>query len=143
METGTHWLVVGSRSVHLEIADSPWSRLRGLLGRDSIDGALLLLPARSVHTFGMRFAIDVAFCDDKLQVLDILTLSPNKLSPNKLSPNKLSPNKLSPKKLSLRKVAGPAAETAQIIEAAAGSFAGWGLSIGTRLDVQPVQGKAA
>jgi uncharacterized protein len=128
METGTHWLVVGSRSVHLEIADSPWSRLRGLLGRDGIDGALLLRPARSVHTFGMRFAIDVAFCDDKLQVLDILTLSPNKLSP---------------KKLSLRKVARPAAETAQIIEAAAGSFAGWGLSIGTRLDVQPVQGKAA
>jgi uncharacterized membrane protein (UPF0127 family) len=123
METGTHWLVVGSRSVHLEVADSPWSRLRGLLGRDGIDGALLLRPARSVHTFGMRFAIDVAFCDDKLQVLDISTLPPHKLSP--------------------RKLARPAAETAQIIEAAAGSFAVWGLSIGTRFDVQRVRGKAA
>jgi uncharacterized membrane protein (UPF0127 family) len=118
METGTHWLVVGSRSVHLEIADSPWCRLRVLLGRDGIDGALVLRPARSVHTFGMWFAIDVAFCDDKLRVLDILTLSPHRL-------------------------ARPAAETAQIIEAAAGSFAVWGLSIGTRLDVKPAQGKAA
>ena len=35
----------------------------GLLGRDGIEGALLLRPARSVHTLGMRFAIDVAFCD--------------------------------------------------------------------------------
>ena len=48
----------------LAVADTWWLRTRGLLGRDGVDGALLLRPARSVHTLGMRFPIDVAFCDD-------------------------------------------------------------------------------
>ena len=47
--------------------------MRGLLGRDGIEGALLLRPARSVHTFRMRFAIDVAFCDRDLRVLRVVT----------------------------------------------------------------------
>ena len=51
----------------LEVAD-PFGRAgRGLLGRDGIEGALLLRPARSVHTLGMRFPIDVAFCDQDLR----------------------------------------------------------------------------
>ena len=43
--------------------------MRGLLGRDGIDGAMLLRPARSVHSVGMRFPIDVAFCDQDLVVV--------------------------------------------------------------------------
>ena len=39
------------------------SRRRGLLGRDHVDGVLVLRPCRQVHTFGMQFPIDVAFCD--------------------------------------------------------------------------------
>jgi len=39
------------------------SRRRGLLGRDSLaaDAALIIAPCSSIHTFGMRFAIDVLF----------------------------------------------------------------------------------
>ena len=67
------WLVrEGEVLAALEVADGAGRRLKGLLGRDGIDGALLLRPARSVHTLGMRFPIDVAFCDRDLQVVDIV-----------------------------------------------------------------------
>ncbi|CAG4898191.1 DUF192 domain-containing protein [Paraburkholderia gardini] len=51
--------------IRVSIADTPLERMRGLLGRDGLarDEALLLCPCRSVHTFGMRFAIDVLFLD--------------------------------------------------------------------------------
>jgi uncharacterized membrane protein (UPF0127 family) len=63
----------------VEVATRRRDRVRGLLGRDGIEGALLLRPARSVHTVGMRFAIDVAFCDDQLVVLATRTMRPNRL----------------------------------------------------------------
>ena len=58
----------------LEVAESRRDRRRGLLGRDGIDGAILLRPARSVHTLGMRFPIDVAFCDSDLRVIRVVRL---------------------------------------------------------------------
>jgi uncharacterized membrane protein (UPF0127 family) len=55
------------------VADRPLGRMRGLLGRRSLDAGegLLLRPASSVHTFFMRFPIDVAFLDRDLSVLSI------------------------------------------------------------------------
>lgn len=47
--------------MRVEIACSMRSRLMGLYGRGSFDGALLLVPCNDVHTFGMRRPIDVAF----------------------------------------------------------------------------------
>ncbi len=38
----------------VELAESRSDRLRGLLGRDGVDGALVLRPCRSVHTIGKR-----------------------------------------------------------------------------------------
>ena len=55
------------------IADRPLSRLRGLLGRSELpagDG-LLLRPSPSVHTWFMRFPIDVVFLDAQLRVLRV------------------------------------------------------------------------
>jgi uncharacterized membrane protein (UPF0127 family) len=60
----------------VEVADSFGGRLRGLLRRDGIEGALLLRPAKSVHTIGMRFAVDVAFCRRDLTVLEVTTMPP-------------------------------------------------------------------
>ncbi|HRP26446.1 MAG TPA: DUF192 domain-containing protein [Thauera sp.] len=42
-----------------------WQRALGLLGRRALaaDEALLIRPCTSIHTFGMRFAIDVVFLD--------------------------------------------------------------------------------
>jgi hypothetical protein len=46
------------------VADTPRRRLRGLLGhRTPPPHALLLDPCRSVHTFGMRFAVDLHWLD--------------------------------------------------------------------------------
>jgi len=47
------------------VAETPGSRRRGLLGTDSLGdgGGLLILPCRQVHTFGMRYPIDVVFVD--------------------------------------------------------------------------------
>ncbi|TMK95725.1 MAG: DUF192 domain-containing protein [Actinobacteria bacterium] len=47
--------------------------MRGLLGRSSLPSGegLLLKPAGSVHTFFMRFPIDVVFLDRELQVVGV------------------------------------------------------------------------
>ena len=47
------------------VADGPLTRMRGLLGRSQLGAGegLLLKPAGSVHTFFMRFPIDVVFID--------------------------------------------------------------------------------
>ena len=48
---------------HLELAGDSKSRNRGLLGRDHLDAGagLVIVPCSSVHTFFMRFPIDVLF----------------------------------------------------------------------------------
>src|ERR671910_1539511 len=55
------------------VAESPLTRLRGLLGRDGLEQGegLLLRPASSVHTWFMRFPIDVVFLDRELVVVGI------------------------------------------------------------------------
>jgi uncharacterized membrane protein (UPF0127 family) len=55
------------------VADRPWSRMRGLLGRDELPPGegILLRPCGSVHTLFMRFPIDVVFCDGDLRVLSV------------------------------------------------------------------------
>jgi len=55
------------------VADKPWNRMRGLLGRKTLarGEGILLRPAGSVHMFFMAFAIDVVWLDRDLQVLGL------------------------------------------------------------------------
>jgi uncharacterized protein len=55
------------------IASSPLPRMRGLLGKRDLASheGVLLRPAGSVHTFFMRFPIDVVFLDRDGRVLRI------------------------------------------------------------------------
>jgi uncharacterized protein len=55
------------------VADSPVSRMRGLLGRKELrqGEGILLRPAGSIHTFFMRFPIDAVFLDREFRVLGI------------------------------------------------------------------------
>ncbi|MEZ5511100.1 MAG: DUF192 domain-containing protein [Gammaproteobacteria bacterium] len=57
--------------MRVELANTFWSRLVGLLNRSSLDDdqGILLIPCTSIHTFGMRFAIDVVFLDRDGRVL--------------------------------------------------------------------------
>ncbi len=56
-----------------ELAERPFARMRGLLGRASLapDEGMLFRPAGSIHMFFMRFAIDAVFCDAELVVIDV------------------------------------------------------------------------
>lgn len=59
-------------------AADPWTRLRGLLGRAPLaDGqGLLIEPCGSVHTLGMRYALDLIFLDRGDRVVDIAANTP-------------------------------------------------------------------
>ena len=48
-----------------EVADHGAARNKGLLGRDGlpVGGGLWIVPCEAVHTFGMRFAIDLVYID--------------------------------------------------------------------------------
>ncbi|ONI55356.1 MULTISPECIES: DUF192 domain-containing protein [unclassified Streptomyces] len=101
----------GVREVPLRIAASYRSRTRGLLGRDGIEGALLLTPAGSVHTFRMRFAIDVAYLDRKFTVLAVRTMEPGRLGLPRL-------------------------RSRHVVEAEAGAMERWGVRPGVRLELR-------
>ncbi len=106
------WLLrEGEVLAALEIAEGFGARSRGLLGRDGINGAMLLRPARSVHTIGMRFAIDVALCDRDLVVLATVKLRPYRLT-------------------------APRRRARAVIEAEAGAFERWHLRPGDQLEVR-------
>ena len=67
---GAHARVVCERCA---VADRPFSRLRGLIGRRGLvpGEGLLLKPTPSIHTWFMRFPIDAVFLDADLRVLDV------------------------------------------------------------------------
>ena len=106
------WLVRdGKVLASLEVASGFKAKLRGLLGRDGYDGALLIRPARSVHTLGMRFSIDVAHLDDELQVLKVTTMRP-------------------------WRVGRPVPRAKAVLEAEAGTFASWELRPGDVVELR-------
>jgi uncharacterized membrane protein (UPF0127 family) len=109
------WLLRdGEVLASLEVATSLRARAKGLLGRDGLEGALLLDPARSVHTAGMRFTIDVAYCrrgPDGLIVVDMVTMRP-------------------------WRAGRPRLRARCVIEAAEGAFERWGLADGDLLEVK-------
>ena len=67
----------------LEIADSPWGRFRGLMGRRELASgtAMLIRPSSSIHTFFMRFPIDAVFVDRADRVVGVASrVSPWRLA---------------------------------------------------------------
>jgi uncharacterized membrane protein (UPF0127 family) len=59
----------------LALADTHWTRLRGLLGVNSDDfrngSGLWIVPCHGVHTLGMGFPIDVLYLDRQMTVVHI------------------------------------------------------------------------
>lgn len=97
------WLIRnGDVLAAAEVVTERRARSRGLLGRDTMEGALVLRPGKQVHTLGMKFAIDVAFVHRDGRVLRTSTLAPWRVS-------------------------RPVPASACIIEATAGAFERWGL----------------
>jgi uncharacterized protein len=94
-----------------EVADARTARRKGLLRRDHLDGALVLRPCRWVHTFGMRFAIDVAYLDECGVVVKTIHMRRNRMGV-------------------------PVWRARLVIEAEEGAFARWGLRVGDEIDVR-------
>ncbi|MFZ0774201.1 MAG: DUF192 domain-containing protein [Candidatus Sulfotelmatobacter sp.] len=76
-------------ATNLAVAQTHWTRLRGLLGASESDfrngGGLWIRPCRGVHTLAMRFPIDVVYLDRSGTVVH---LEPN-LQPWRFAPVRL------------------------------------------------------
>jgi uncharacterized membrane protein (UPF0127 family) len=108
----TAWLLCeGAVLAGAEVADTLADRTRGLMGRPGYEGAMLLLHTRSIHTFGVRFPLDVGFLDADLVVLDTV-------------------------RVDRWRVALPRRRARSVLEAEAGSFERWGLRIGDHLELR-------
>jgi hypothetical protein len=95
-------------------ATSMPDRLRGLWHRPAPVGALLLRPPLVLHTVGLPYTVDVAFCDDgqegRMAVTETVRLAPCR-------------------------VARPRLGTKMLVVAADGAFERWRLAIGDELEV--------
>jgi uncharacterized membrane protein (UPF0127 family) len=108
----TRGLVVDGRAVcAVETPGTSRARRRGLIGRGGVEGALFLPRCPAVHTVGMRFAVDVAFVDRHMVVIDVVTMAPGRLG-------------------------WPRLRARSCVEAEAGAFARWGVRRGSRLELR-------
>jgi len=76
-------------ATHLGVAQTHWSRLRGLLGASEDDfrngRGLWIRPCRGVHTLAMNFPIDVVYLDSANTVLHVESnLQPWRFAPIRL-----------------------------------------------------------
>lgn len=98
----------------VEVAEGRVAKARGLLGRDALEGAMLISGARSVHSISMGFDLDVAFLDTEWTVIRTLRLHRNR-------------------------VTVPVWRARYVLEAEAGSFGHWELKVGDQLEVRSVK----
>lgn len=100
-------------SQNLIIADTLWSRMKGLLGHTQLsDGEMMWIHrCNSIHTFFMRFSIDCVFLNRDFQVCSI------------------HPN------VSPWRIIWPSLKAHSVIEMAAGQAAKLGIQKGDKLHV--------
>jgi len=70
-------------ATNVKVADNLFTRMKGLLGKkELLEGeALWIKPCFSVHTFFMKFPIDVIFLNKKNQVIvAVSNLTPNRMT---------------------------------------------------------------
>ena len=106
------WLVSGARVLaSAEVAEGRGARRRGLLGRRTFDGALVIDRCKWVHTIGMKFAIDVAYLDPDGAVIKV-------------------------EHLKAHRVGARVKSSTTVVEAEAGAFERWGLRVGDVIEVR-------
>ena len=100
----------GAVLASLVVADSYGKRAKGLLGRASYEGAMLITGTSSIHTLGMKMTIDVAFIGVDGQVCSTI-------------------EGVKPWRITRRRRGACA-----VLEAEAGSFQRWELAKGNQLE---------
>lgn len=66
----------------VECAETVWERMKGLLGRDGLGAcrAMFLSPCSSIHTFSMRFSLDLIFLSREMVVCRVVQcVNPNRI----------------------------------------------------------------
>jgi uncharacterized membrane protein (UPF0127 family) len=93
------------------VARSRAERRRGLLGRDRLEGAVLIERCRWVHTLRMRFALDVAYLDNDGNVIKTV-------------------------RMARWRIGMPVPGARSVVEAEAGAFSRWRLHVGDHLELR-------
>jgi hypothetical protein len=105
------WLMSDGRVLaSAEVLDGHHERVKGLLGRPGLEGAVVLSKCRWVHTMGMSFPIDVGYLDPSGTVLKTVTMP-------------------------RWRIGMPVLRARTVIEAEGGSFARWGMKVGDQVEV--------
>lgn len=106
------WLMRdGQVLASIEVAIGRVAKARGLLGRDHLEGALVIPGRRSVHSFSMGFELDVAFLDRDGIVIRTLRLRRHRMTL-------------------------PVWQAHWVVEAEAGAFGEWELKVGDELEIE-------
>ncbi len=134
------WLIQeDSVLASVEIAATRSARRKGLLGREvdrdaeaaevaetdelrATGGALLLIPAKGVHTIGMKFAIDVAYLR-------------RSRAPEKSSGETRAFTVLATRSMSPGKIGRPRLRSSAVLEAKSGAFERWNLHAGDMVQI--------
>jgi len=113
------WLMSEARVLaSIDVAEHRKARVKGLLGRNGLDGAYAIPKCKWVHTVGMRFPIDVAYVDDGDRVIKVVSMQRHR-------------------------VGLPVPKAKMVIEAKAGSFERWGLRVGDPLEIRVADPQSA
>jgi len=99
-------VVDGFAVAAVAVARSRAERRTGLLGSSGVDGALWITRCGAVHTVGMTYPLDVAFLDRRGRVTAVRAMPPGRWS-------------------------RPRLRARSTLEAEVGSFAAWGLAVGS------------
>jgi uncharacterized membrane protein (UPF0127 family) len=81
IDNATREIVLAERA---EVADTPWKRMKGLLGRNGLEQGqgLIIRPCQGVHTWFMAFPIDVLHVDKHHVIRRIQhNMPPNRIGP--------------------------------------------------------------
>ncbi len=106
------WIVSdGIVMASAEVCADRAGRRRGLLGRDGLEGALVIEGCRWIHTIGMRFPLDVAYLDHDGVVIKTVMMRRHRLG-------------------------APVWHARTVIEAEAGAFARWGVHMGSTIELR-------
>ena len=106
------WLVrSGNVLASADVADTPQSRRRGVIGRTELTNAMVITQCKWIHTIGVKIPLDVAYLDALGTVIRTERVKPLRIST-------------------------PVSRCKTVVEASAGSFERWNLKVGDVIEVR-------
>lgn len=106
------WLMrSGDVLASANVADTPQSRRKGLIGCSSVENAMVITQCKWIHTIGVKTTLDIAYLDAGGAVIKTERVKPFRIS-------------------------APVSRSKTVVEAGAGSFERWNLKVGDVLEVR-------